>query len=111
MAEQKSELGGAFWARNLDEVDREVARLAVICKVRILDPGVLERVLQNDASVCGSKNPAAFDKLRNALMMHYKVRDQAVDAMGEEVTQRVVAELVERLRKRIGDQLGGEGLR
>jgi hypothetical protein len=34
MAEQKSELGGAFWARNLDEVDREVARLAVICKVR-----------------------------------------------------------------------------
>ena len=110
MAEQKSDFGGAFWTRNLDEIDREVARLAIICKVRILDPGVLERVLQNDASVCGSKNPAAFDKLRNALMMHYKVRDQAVDAMGEVVTQRVVAELVERLRKRIGDQLGGQGL-
>ena len=110
MAEQKSDFGGAFWTRNLDEIDREVARLAIICKVRILDPGVLERVLQNDASVCGSKNPAAFDKLRNALMMHYKVRDQAVDAMGEVVTQRVVAELVERLRKRIGDLLGGQGL-
>ena len=110
MAEQKSDFGGAFWTRNLDEVDREVARLAIICKVRILDPGVLGRVLQNDASVCGVKNPAAFDKLRNALMMHYKVRDQAVHAMGEADTQRIVAELVERLRKRIGDQLGGQGL-
>ena len=110
MAEQKSVLGGAFWTRNLDEIDREVARLAIICKVRILDPGVLARVLKNDASVCGAKNPAAFDKLRNALMMHYKVRDQAVEAMGEAMTERVVAELVERLRKRIGDQLGGQGL-
>ena len=108
MAEQKSDFGGAFWARNLDEVDREVARLAVICKVRILDPGVIQRVLQNDASVCGTKNPAAFDKLRSVLMMHYEVREQAVDAMGEELTQRVVAELVERLRKRIGKQLGGQ---
>jgi hypothetical protein len=108
MAEQKSDFGGAFWVRNLDEVDREVARLAVICKVRILDPGVIQRVLQNDASVCGTKNPAAFDKLRSVLMMHYEVREQAVDAMGEELTQRVVAELVERLRKRIGKQLGGQ---
>ena len=107
MTERKSDFGGAFLARNLDEIDNEVARLAIICKVRILDPGVITRVLQNDASVCGAKNPAAFEKLRNVLMMHYEQRDQAVEAMGEPLTQRVVAELVERLRKRVGDQLGG----
>jgi hypothetical protein len=74
--------------------------------VRILDPGVLERVLRNDTTVSRAKNPAAFEKLRAALMMHYKLRDQAVDAMGEPLTQRAIAEIVERLRKRIGDQLG-----
>ena len=108
MAQGKSNYGGAFSARNLEEVDREVARLAVICKVRILDPGVIDRVLKNDASGCGTKNPAGFDKLRSVLMMHYELREQAVDAMGEALTQRVVAELVERLRKRIGPQLGGQ---
>ena len=108
MTDSKSDFSGAFWARNLDEVDREVARLATICKVRILDPGVIQRVLQNDSSVCGTKSPAAFEKLRNALMMHYEVRDQAVDAMGEPVTARVVAKIVERLRKRMGKQLGGQ---
>ena len=111
MAQRKSNYGGAFSARNLEEVDREVARLAVICKVRILDPGVIERVLKNDASVCGTKNQAGFDKLRGVLMMHYELREQAVDAMGEALTQRVVAELVERLRKRIGPQLGGQAPR
>jgi hypothetical protein len=51
MADSKSDLGGVFWSRNLDEVDREVARLASICNVRILDPGIIERVLKNDASL------------------------------------------------------------
>ena len=45
---------------DLDDVDREVARLATICKVRILDAGVVERVLKNDASACGASNPVGF---------------------------------------------------
>ncbi len=86
MSEKKSELGGGWWSKNLDDVDREVARLATICKVRLLDPGVIQRVLDNDATVCGTSNPAAFDKLRQALMMHYHVRDKAVGAIGEAAT-------------------------
>jgi hypothetical protein len=106
MTKQKSDYGGAFWARNLDEVDQEIARLAAICNVRILDPGVIERVLNNDSLVCGSNNQAAFDKLRRALTMHYEVRAKAVDAVGEELTQRVIQDIVETLRKRIGERLG-----
>jgi len=106
--EKSTDLGGGWWAKNLDDVDREVARLASICKVRLLDPNVIERVLHNDASVCGTQNCAAFDKLRAALMMHYHVRGKAVETMGEEATAKVIAEVVANLRKRLGTQLGGE---
>jgi hypothetical protein len=107
MTDKPSELGGGWWAKNLDDVDREVARLATICRVPLLDPGVIERVLHNDESVCGTRNKLAFDKLRNALMMHYNVRDKAVGAMGEAATAEVIATIVENIRKRLGKQLGG----
>ena len=108
MTEKSSELGARWWAKNLDDVDREVARLATICKVRLLDAGVIERVLHNDSSVCGTQNKAAFDKLRNALMMHYHVRDKTVGVIGEAATAQVIAEIVSDLQKRLGKQLGGD---
>ena len=108
MSEQPSNLSGTWWGKNLDDVDREVARLALICNVRILDPGVIERVLQNDTSVCGTQNAIAFTKLRNALMMHYHVRGKTVGAVGQGETQKLVSEIVERLRARVGDRLGGQ---
>lgn len=105
---QSSDLGAAFWTRGLDEVDREIARLATICKVPVLDPGVIERVLHNDESVCGSRNAAAFRKLRDTLMIHYHLRDKAVGAIGDAETGRIIAGIVERLRQRIGGGLGGQ---
>jgi hypothetical protein len=102
----KQDLGGAFWTKNLDEVDRELARLALACKVRLLDAGVIERVLNNDANVCGSSNPAGFAKLRDLLMMHYAVRNRMVGALGEANTQIIVKDVVAKLRERFGDQLG-----
>ena len=107
MTDKKTELGAGWWTKNLDDIDREVARLAVMCNVRILDPGIIERVLNNDESVCGSKNRPAFDKLRQALMMHYHVRSKAVGALGQAVTAEVVAEIVASLNKRLGGKLGG----
>jgi len=107
MGDKKSDLNAPWWAKNLEDVDREVARLAAICKVRLLDAGVIERVLKDDDSVCGAKNRAAFDKLRQALMMHYHVRDKAVGAMGEAATREVIEEIVANLRKRLGNHLGG----
>ena len=108
MSKQETELGGGWWGKNLDDMAREVARLAVACNVRILDPGVIERVLKNDDTVCGTRNPAAFTKLRNALMMHYHVRDRTTGALGEAQTRELVAAIVERLRTQIGDRLGGD---
>ena len=107
MTQRESEFGTTWWARSLDQVDREIARLATICNVRILDDGVIERVLRNDASVCGTNNPVAFGKLRSTLMMHYHVREQAVSALGEPKTAALVRHIVAQLRERIGERLGG----
>lgn len=95
------------WEKHFEEIDREIGQLALSCRIPLLDPGVIERVLHNDTLVCGTQNQRAFDKLRQLLMMHYSVRDRAVVALGEEETLQIVKDIVERLRGRFGDRLGG----
>jgi len=107
MTDEKPDYRHKRWADHFQEIDGEIAKLAVICKIPLLDPGVIERVLHKDTLVCGAQNPRAFDKLRGLLMMHYSVRDKALVALGEEQTLKIVAEIVARLRERIGDKLGG----
>jgi hypothetical protein len=93
----------AWWAEKLDDLDREIARLAQLCQVRILDPGVIERVLRKDTAVCGTANPVAFTKLRDLLMMHLAIRDKSADALGQAQTAGIEADIVERLRKSFPD--------
>ena len=50
------------WGRQIDAVMLEIGREATICKIRLLDPGVIEAVMQNNESICGSNNPRAFTK-------------------------------------------------
>jgi len=97
------------WTKHFEEIDKEIAKYASICRVRLLDPGVIQRVLNDDATVCGTANPAMFKKLRSLLMMHYAVRERAVGALGPQETLRVVEEIVNRLRERFGDSLGTPG--
>ena len=98
---------GKRWFEQMEEIDKEIARLAVSCKVRLLDPGVIQRVIQNDTSVCGTQNERAFAKLRSLLMMHYSARERAVVSIGEAETLAMINEIVARLRERLGDKLGG----
>ncbi len=58
-------------AVNFLEVDRELARLARLCRVSLLAPGVAERVLRRDASICGAQNAIAFGKLQGLLALHF----------------------------------------
>jgi hypothetical protein len=95
------------WSEHFEKIDLEIARHALACKIPLLDPGIIERVLKNDTLVCGRQNQRAFDSLRSLLMMHYSVRDNAVVAFGEQETLKMVTDVVARLRKRFGDKLGG----
>ena len=83
MTEQQDQLQIAWWAKNIDELDREIGRLCALCQVRILDPGIIERVLKKDASVCGTSNPSAFAMLHDMLMFYFAIRKKSVDAVGE----------------------------
>ena len=85
---------------SLDDIDTEIARLALLCQVRILDPGVVERVVRNDASVCGTNNPVAFPKLRGLLALHFGVRASVADAVGQALASRIEQQVLDRLRDR-----------
>ena len=94
------------WADDLGEVDREIVRLASLCQVRILEAGVIARVLKSDASVCGTANPMAFRKLRDLLMLHLAMREKAAESFGQAWTAAIEDYVVERLRKSVPDLQG-----
>ena len=83
----------------LEELDHELGRLALLCKVPILEPGVIERVLHGDRLVCGTDNPVAFAKLRDLLMMHFAVHKKWAAEMGEPQVIAIEKDVIERLRK------------
>lgn len=100
MKEPLDESSTAQLLKSLDEIDTEIARLALLCRVRILDSGVIERVVRNDASVCGTENPVAFEKLHNLVTLHFLVRDSAGVAHGHAPVSRVEQAVIDRLRAR-----------
>jgi hypothetical protein len=100
MTEPLDDFSMARLMNSLDEIDMEIARLALLCRVWILDPGVVERVVRNDASVCGTDNPVAFEKLHGMLVMHFGVRDSAGVVHGQAIASRVEQRVIERLRTR-----------
>jgi len=100
------DLGKEWHQQQLNTVDDEIAKMAFICGIRILDPGVIERVIADDASVCGRPNEAAFRKLRGLVSMHYALTDDSMNALGADESVKILNEVRERLRKRF--DLGGE---
>ena len=106
MTERQNDLQIAWWAKNIEELDREIGRLCLLCQVRILDAGIIERVIKKDASVCGTSNPVAFEKLHNMLMLYFTIRKKSVDAVGQLQTAQIEAHVVEELRNRFADLLG-----
>ena len=98
---------GRYWGRQMGDLMSEMARQATICKVRLLDPGVIDAVLRNDESVCGTSNPLSFKKLRNAMLMGFVVKGKSVDALGPIETEGLITAIREGIKSHLGDQLGG----
>lgn len=104
MTAQPDHLLIGWWMEQLDQLDREIARMALLCQVNILEPGVIERVLHDDESVCGTSNPAAFKKLHDLLVMHFLVRKRSVEDLGQAETIGIEQHIVEELKKLIDGQ-------
>jgi len=92
-----------FWERNLEDLDRELGRLATVCRVRLLDHGIVDRVLNGDVCVCGVDNRIAFSKLRNLLMMYFIVRQRAALQLGQQMTSDLESYVIERLQSTFPD--------
>ena len=99
------------WDTILESIDLEIAQMAIICQIRLLDPGVIERVIDRNDSVCGHKNPHAFEKLRALLIMHFTARERAGVELGAQQALAIAAHVHAHLSARVGEQLGsGTGL-
>lgn len=68
--------------RELASIDMEIARLAQLCDVDLLEPGAAEAVLRGDSRLCSSDNPIAWEKLRGLLVLHYHVVSEVVASDG-----------------------------
>lgn len=96
------------WEGLLKGIDLEVAQLAIVCRVPLLQPGIAERVLASDPTVCDSSNDVALAKLRDLLLMHFVVSKHMDAELGHDEAALVAAHVREQLAPRIGDQLDGE---
>jgi hypothetical protein len=94
------DLSSRWHESQLGPVDEEIAKLAHICNIRILDPGVIERIVAGDASLVSRANEKAFQKMRRLVAMHYALTNDSVQALGEEESARILDAIRERLRKR-----------
>jgi hypothetical protein len=78
-----------YWSRQIDAVAREVSKLSVACDIKILEPGLVDRILDNDDGVCGRKNPETFQEIRRLLMGLFLIEDRAVKRIGAEETKAI----------------------
>jgi hypothetical protein len=95
-----------FWGPQFEDVITEIARQAMICGARIAEPGVVEAVLRNDEAACGSTNPIAFRKLRDALMMVFVMQGKAYEQLGAAEADALIDPIRKSLRARFHGKLG-----
>ena len=107
MTMQQDALEIAWWAKNIEELDREIGRLSMLCQVRILDPGVVDRVLQERR--VGVRNGQSGGFCKAAPFADDVLRANArksVEALGQVQTAQIEAHVIEQLRSRFAELLG-----
>jgi hypothetical protein len=85
-----SEFKHTYWGRQIDGLAHELSRLAIACDIELGTPGLAERILKNDESVCGRKNPEAFRQIRLHLMALFSVEERAIDRVGATDTKVIL---------------------
>ena len=79
-----------YWGRQIENVARELSTLAIICDIELGKPGLAERILKNDASVCGRSTPRAFEQMRQHLMALFTLEDRAIERLGPEDAKEIL---------------------
>ena len=87
------------WERHFEGIADELLHLAISCDVRLRDPGVIERILKNDASVCGRTDERSFRSMHNLLVAYYKSITEAAERIGPTETKKIIDAMSERMQK------------
>ncbi|MCC7488495.1 MAG: hypothetical protein IT485_02505 [Gammaproteobacteria bacterium] len=85
------------WKRHLDGIGEELLRLSVACQLTLREPGVIDRILQGDESVCGTKNPIGFRKLRSLLQATYSSVNKAAERIGTAEVKTITDGIIARI--------------
>jgi len=80
----------AYWGRQIDGLAKELSMLAIVCDIDLGKPGLAERILHNDETICGKSNPKAFMQLRQHLMALFNLEGRAIERIGPEDTKEVL---------------------
>ena len=83
------------WKRHLDAIGEELLHLSIACNVDLRDPNVIDRILKNDETVCGTRNPIGFHKLRNLIMATFNSLNKAMDRIGPEEVKMITEGIME----------------
>lgn len=86
---------------DLEAIDLEVGRLAMMCGVSLLEHGMVEAIFHGDASVCPVRNRMAWNKLRGLLILHYHVVASGIEFEGGAMAAEVVSHSAEKVRIRL----------
>ena len=95
------------WVRHLDAIGDELMRLSIACDLQLRDPGVVQRILDNDETVCGTRNPVGFQKLQHLLKATIDSINKSVGRIGPDETRQITDAIMERLDHRRA--IGGTG--
>lgn len=79
-----------YWGRQIDAVVHQLSRLAIVCDIELGRPGLAERILNNDESVCGRYNPRVFRQMRQHLMALFTLEERAIERLGPDDTKEII---------------------
>ncbi len=85
-----AEFKHTYWGRQIDNIAHELSRLAIACDIELGSPGLAERILRNDESVCGRSNPRAFRQIRQHLRALFSVEERAIQSVGAKDTKEIL---------------------
>ena len=88
--EHGAEFKHPYWARQIDAIVRELSRLAIVCDIELGLPGLPERILKNDCSVCGRDNPRMFQQMRQHLMALFVLEVRTIERLGPDDTKEIL---------------------
>ena len=93
-----------YWSGQFANLVSEMSRLCIACDIKMLEPGVFERVLSGDPTVCGRQNPESFRKLRQHLMAYCHLEESAIKRLGADEARTILDEVRDSIVKLRGTE-------